>query len=869
MFLIKKELDHLILRIPFQDIEIATKNFTTIIGEGGYGPVYKGKLSLSGNLTSVAVKRLPIVSLSGQGLKEFLTEINLLSRYKHLNVVSLVGYCEEANEKILVYEYAEYGSFDKHLKNRSRVCQLTWRQRMNICIDAARGLDFLHHHVGAHHRVIHRDIKCANILLGHNWKAMIADFGLSKIGRANEMDTYLITNAGGTLGYCDPVYINTGILTKKSDVYSFGVVLFEALCGRLFFMDIAGEKRLHVPLARHYYEHGKLNEIIDLNLKADSKSVKEFSDIAYRCLNDVQEARPSMDLVLWKLLKALELHELEEAFELQEFVEALVLQEVLEAIELQEFEKACELQELEEALGLQKLVEMLQEQEFAEVSMLKSEEALELHKLAETLELHKLGEILNLQWFSIDGNGKNQEMISAMKFMNPDPSKFKAISYLESRFGKVAKILNVSKVDMQVEVKTNFLSSNVIYAAYLVCKQVSHLFESPKLAGLKYKLNNQKKSYISYIRDYMENGWVMIELFRTNCKRRDVEIKIFLEQIYVDSYSRKDEVVVEGILFLPEKKFDGKKISKQDVMNPPTWENLLPTDYQQLLDGARRKIGENPQNHVPIKTKWHAYSVLSKGVYIKVTGSKDIDVWFWINDSNGKKCCMLSPELIQSSSSDELKLKYLFKSRFRYVLILKSSPSYTSRISLKIIDSFLSTNTSYSCYLVYKIQGHVENPIIVGITQRMSRKPRNENKRWYNQQNIVYLSTPQSHVIGELDSYKESHSTMNKTNMIAYPRRRSDGWWEVKLGEFITFVDAGDNEKWVPNFLPRISTCLPCLPCVSDLTRDGEDYVATKFASLCLDCDPLINIDMNWRGLRHCDFNMPEIIVQGIEFRPF
>ncbi|CAH1454465.1 unnamed protein product [Lactuca virosa] len=582
---------------------------------------------------------------------------------------------------------------------------------------------------------------------------------------------------------------------------------------------------------------------------------------AYHCLTLCTfrdtKTRPSMDLVLWKLLKALELHELEEAYELQEFVEALVLQEILEALELQEFEKACELQELEEALGLQKLVEMLQEQEFAEVSMLKeSEEALELHKLAETLELHKLGEILNLQadyaiikvihmmtnalptyttkeelyshlstgilvdeskvWFSIDDNGKNQEMISAMKFMNPDPNKFKAISYLESRFRKVAKILNVSKVDMQVVVRTNFLSSDVIYAAYL-----------------------------------------------TNSKRRDVEIKIFLEQIYVDSYSRKDEVVIEGILFLPKKKFDGKKISKQDVMNPPTWENLLPNDYQQLLDGARRKIKENPQNHVPIKTKWHAYSVLSKGVYIKVTGSKDIDVWFWINDLNGKKCCMLSPELIQSSSSDELKLKYLFKSRFRYVLVLKSSPSYTPRMSLKIIDSFLSTNTSYSCYLVYKIQGHVENPVIVGITQRMSRKPHNENKRWYNQQNIVYLSTPQSQVIGELSGYKESHSTMNKTNMIAYPRRRSDDWWEVKLGEFITFDDAGDNEKWIQNFLPWISTCLPCLPCVSDLTRDGDDYVATKFASLCLDCDPLINIDMDWRGLRHCDFNMPEIIVEG------
>ena len=301
MFL-RKDLDH--LRIPFQDIKVATKNFTTIIGEGGYGPVYTGKLLFSGNLTFVAVKRLPSISFSGQGLKEFLTEIHLLSRYKHPNLVSLLGYCEEGNEKILVYEYAKYGSFDKHLKT---ACQLTWKQRLNICIDAARGLDFLHNHIGAHHRVIHRDIKSANILLDQNWKAMISDFGLSKIGRTKENDTYLITNAGGTLGYCDPVYINTGILTKKSDVYSFGVVLFEALCGRLFFMDVVGEERLYVLRARRCYKEGKLNEIMDLNLK-DSESVKEFSDIAYKCLDDDPEERPSMDLVLWKLEKALELH---------------------------------------------------------------------------------------------------------------------------------------------------------------------------------------------------------------------------------------------------------------------------------------------------------------------------------------------------------------------------------------------------------------------------------------------------------------------------------------------------------------------------------------------------------------------------------
>ncbi|XP_023765597.1 calcium/calmodulin-regulated receptor-like kinase 1 [Lactuca sativa] len=206
--------------IPFREIKLATKNFTTIIGRGGYGPVYKGELSHSGILTSVAVKRLNMTE-SGQGLKEFLTERQLLSRYKHPNLVSLLGYCDESHEKILIYQYAEHGSFDNYLYPVKTKCPLTWKQRMNICVDVARGLDYLHNHVAANHRVIHRDIKSANILLDQNWKAMIADLGLSKIGRANENETYLITNAAGTGGYCDPVYIKTGILTKKSDVYYY------------------------------------------------------------------------------------------------------------------------------------------------------------------------------------------------------------------------------------------------------------------------------------------------------------------------------------------------------------------------------------------------------------------------------------------------------------------------------------------------------------------------------------------------------------------------------------------------------------------------------------------------------------------------
>ncbi|XP_076933694.1 putative receptor-like protein kinase At5g39000 [Bidens hawaiensis] len=308
-----EELKH--LRKSFQDIKEATLNFTTLIGSGGYGPVYRGQLSLSSEPTVVAVKQLKTDNISGQGLKEFLTEIQMLSRYKHQNIVSLLGFCEEGDQKFLIYEYAEHGSLDKYLRPTKTTCPLTWKQRISICVDAARGLDHLHNHVAKNQRVIHRDIKSANILLDHNWKAMIADFGLSKIGRANESITYIITNASGTHGYCDPAYIRTGILTKESDVYSFGVVLLEVLCGRLCFKNVNGEDEYLAPLARRHYQQQKLDLIIDDDLKKymGSYSMKVFTEIAFQCLQDDRKQRPSMGLVVKKLEKALKYIEIEEA----------------------------------------------------------------------------------------------------------------------------------------------------------------------------------------------------------------------------------------------------------------------------------------------------------------------------------------------------------------------------------------------------------------------------------------------------------------------------------------------------------------------------------------------------------------------------
>nr|XP_043617439.1 probable receptor-like protein kinase At5g20050 [Erigeron canadensis] len=295
-----KESEHLC--IPFQDIQDATKSFTTVIGKGGYGLVYKGELLLSNKLTSVAIKRLDS-NISGQGLKEFLREIELLSRFKHPNLVSLLGFCEENGEKMLVYEYAERGSLDKYLTKGESTVQLTWLQRINICIDAARGLDYLHNHVAQDRRVIHRDIKSANILLSHDWKAMIADFGLSLISRAHENVSFIITNVSGTHGYCDPEYLHTGILTKESDVYSFGVVMFEVLCGTLSFVNVNSEQGFLAHLAKRYYKEGRLHEIIDpcLKIEVDPDSLNTFSTIAIECLHNNREQRPSMGLVLQKL----------------------------------------------------------------------------------------------------------------------------------------------------------------------------------------------------------------------------------------------------------------------------------------------------------------------------------------------------------------------------------------------------------------------------------------------------------------------------------------------------------------------------------------------------------------------------------------
>ncbi|GKE02702.1 kinase-like domain, phloem protein 2-like protein [Tanacetum coccineum] len=294
------------LKLSLQNIKLATQAFNqeNIIGHRGFWNVYKGVTQAHGP-NIIAAKRLERKSAEGEA--EFMTELEILMEYKHENVIALVGYCDEEDEKIIVYEYASRGSLDKYLSDDC----LTWVMRLKICIDIASGLEFLHGTVSSLEMVIHRDINSSNILLLDDWKAKISDFGLSLVCPINQDVEYVKDNVTGTIGYRDPLHSKTGFLTEESDIFSLGAVLFDILCGKLSSEKLDNEY-LYLPfLAKHHYHVGKLDELVFEGIKEQivPQSFITFAEIAYQCIHHMRERRPTAAEVVIQLKKSLEFQE--------------------------------------------------------------------------------------------------------------------------------------------------------------------------------------------------------------------------------------------------------------------------------------------------------------------------------------------------------------------------------------------------------------------------------------------------------------------------------------------------------------------------------------------------------------------------------
>ncbi|XP_023765112.1 cold-responsive protein kinase 1 [Lactuca sativa] len=293
----------------YKDLQIATGDFKpeNKIGQGGFGSVYKGLLK-DGKIVAIKV----LSAESRQGLREFLTEITIISDIQHENLVKLHGYCVEKDHRILVYGYLKNSSLDQTLLGGNHCSiKFTWEIRRKICIGVAKGLTYLHEEVQPH--VIHRDIKASNILLDEDFTPKISDFGLAKLFPSHL--THVSTRIAGTQGYLAPEYAIRGQLTRKADIYSFGILLLEIVTGR-------PNQNKRLPVEEQYllervwelYREGELERLVDTSMEDndedyDKDEACRYLKIGLLCTQSLPKNRPSMSSVMMMLNDEMDLDE--------------------------------------------------------------------------------------------------------------------------------------------------------------------------------------------------------------------------------------------------------------------------------------------------------------------------------------------------------------------------------------------------------------------------------------------------------------------------------------------------------------------------------------------------------------------------------
>ncbi|XP_044487988.1 probable receptor-like serine/threonine-protein kinase At4g34500 [Mangifera indica] len=281
-----------------RELEIATRGFAeeNVIGEGGYGIVYRGVLQ-DGSI--VAVKNL--LNNKGQAEKEFKGEVEAIGKVRHKNLVCLIGYCAEGTQRMLVYEYINNGNLEQWLHGDvGSVSPLTWDIRMKIAIGTAKGLTYLHD--GLEPKVVHRDVKSSNILLDKSWNPKVSDFGLAKL--LGSEATYVTTRVMGTFGYVSPEYASTGMLNEGSDVYSFGVLLMEIITGRspIDYSRPPGETNL-VDWFKGMVASRRGEELVDplIEVHPSARVLKKALLVCLRCIDLDAHKRPKMGQIVHML----------------------------------------------------------------------------------------------------------------------------------------------------------------------------------------------------------------------------------------------------------------------------------------------------------------------------------------------------------------------------------------------------------------------------------------------------------------------------------------------------------------------------------------------------------------------------------------
>ncbi|KAF5783826.1 putative protein kinase RLK-Pelle-LRR-I-1 family [Helianthus annuus] len=686
------------LRISFEDIRLATQNFNTKIGRGRHGNVYQGEVLGVNGPTPIAVKQYEENDdYDEDGEREFLTELEILFEYKHENIIGLIGYCNEDNKKFLVFEQAPYGGLNFHVDNDS----LTWTERLKIGIDVAIGLDFLH---GGDSPVIHRGINSNNILLNDDWKAKITDFGVSLIASINDEIDFVVDHAYGTPGYFDPKYRNDGFLTRESDIYSLGVVLCEMMCGRTAYSHI--NKDNLADLVKRHYEEGKVDELVFKGIKDQivPKSMVAFLKIAYECLYDEREKRPKASEVVLQLKKALEFQE---------------------DIEIWEAKLPKDYKEIIHMSKNPKIYSNLSNKDLCE-------------KFSKGILLQNGKTCLSVK---VNGNGERSETVSATLFSYENNKLHnKRISISNSRFQRVVKMMDISDLKIQIKIKTQFLSPNVIYGAHLVFKfcDPRKFSSNLKYVNLKYKLGGEiLHAYFATCGDDM---WMMIELCRFIPHKKDIDFEVLLESLS-RYYCGTGEIYVEGIHFQP--------------INNTT---LEPELYEKL-EGVQEVLKSNLDygQQVPVD-------------YDEINRLDDDEKLLSVSKANEKNCHMLPAKMVLYESSDVkcFNWKSLAEPESRFLEVAELISHQVFQIRCKIEIQNLSPDTDYTCHLVFKLSQKCHGlhcPVRV-------RDVLNRKKKEFM---FLYFRSPR---------------LINLHGNEKVPKRREDGLMEVIMWEF----NSGNND---------------------------------------------------------------------------